>query len=178
MDLELRNPVFNRVGGINCEWNHPEHGWIPFSAHPDDTETRGIEIYDCLLAGDFGPVGDITSKTPDQQLAEIAERRWYQQNLPMLWNGYLIPMDGNSPAALQSTYSAALNGFRLDTDVWKCYDTDTGTIVSRVTTNAEIVELARLAYRQVQDCFTREGILIDAVRAGNYLDSMLNEGWP
>ena len=35
--MEYRNPKYNSNGTIDCEINHPEYGWIPFTAHLEDT---------------------------------------------------------------------------------------------------------------------------------------------
>lgn len=35
--MEYRNAKFVRDGWINCEINHPQYGWIPFTANPADT---------------------------------------------------------------------------------------------------------------------------------------------
>jgi len=35
--MEYRNPVYTEDGRIDCEINHPEYGWIPFTCDPDDT---------------------------------------------------------------------------------------------------------------------------------------------
>jgi len=37
-------------------WNHPELGMIPFTATPDDVVPYGVEIYNQLVAGDYGTV--------------------------------------------------------------------------------------------------------------------------
>lgn len=37
MTMNFRNPKFCRDGvRINCEIEHPEYGWIPFTCDPDD----------------------------------------------------------------------------------------------------------------------------------------------
>lgn len=176
---EARNPRYSaRANQIDLEYNHPDYGWIPFTACAADVDEHGQILYTAALAGQYGPVAGVLPKTAAQQLSEIAEQRWYQQQLPLLWQGHLIALDGESPAAMDQSLMAVERGFRQDTDGWKCYDLSTGAIVWRVTTNAEIVELSQLAYRYVQDCFTREGALIAQVKAGTYTDSMLTAGWP
>ena len=35
--MEFRNPAYNAYGTIDCEINHPQYGWIPFTADPNDT---------------------------------------------------------------------------------------------------------------------------------------------
>jgi hypothetical protein len=34
--MDYRNPVYNVFDTIDCEINHPEYGWIPFTCDPDD----------------------------------------------------------------------------------------------------------------------------------------------
>ena len=35
--MEYRSPVYTADGRIDCEINHPIHGWIPFTCDPNDT---------------------------------------------------------------------------------------------------------------------------------------------
>lgn len=48
--IELRNPVYTSTGLIDIEVNHPEYGWIPFTANPLDSMSYGKDIYDRALA--------------------------------------------------------------------------------------------------------------------------------
>lgn len=50
--MESRNHKQNAHGGIDCEINHPEFGWIPFSAMPGDAASE--EILTDYAAGKFG----------------------------------------------------------------------------------------------------------------------------
>jgi len=43
--METRNATYNAFGGIDCEVNHPQFGWIPFTASTDDVEHFGCELY-------------------------------------------------------------------------------------------------------------------------------------
>jgi hypothetical protein len=36
---------------IDCELDHPQYGWIPFTASPDDVEQYGREIFAALAQG-------------------------------------------------------------------------------------------------------------------------------
>lgn len=38
--MEWRNPQYNAAGAIECEINHPQLGWIPFTASAGDTGAR------------------------------------------------------------------------------------------------------------------------------------------
>ena len=43
--MKFRNAQYNADGTIDCEVNHPVHGWVPFTASPSDCEAHGREIY-------------------------------------------------------------------------------------------------------------------------------------
>lgn len=62
MDIEFRNPVSTADGNIDMEINHPEFGWIPFTASPNDTEQLGRDLY---AAASLGVVGTYTPMEPD-----------------------------------------------------------------------------------------------------------------
>lgn len=49
------------------EYNHPEYGWIPFTATPDDTEQHGREIYAAALAGEYGQVAPYVAPPPEPE---------------------------------------------------------------------------------------------------------------
>lgn len=48
--MKLRNPVFTADGRIDCEIEHPVHGWIPFTASADDPEALGRSVHEDALA--------------------------------------------------------------------------------------------------------------------------------
>lgn len=43
--MQYRKPVCNENDAIDCEIEHPEYGWIPFTASPEDCEEHGRELY-------------------------------------------------------------------------------------------------------------------------------------
>jgi hypothetical protein len=43
--MEFRNPTFTSQGTIDCEINHPTHGWIPFTASNEDPAEFGQEMF-------------------------------------------------------------------------------------------------------------------------------------
>jgi hypothetical protein len=49
-DIETRNEVRLENGNIDCEFNHPKYGWIPFTADPNDCEEHGRIIWAALDA--------------------------------------------------------------------------------------------------------------------------------
>lgn len=73
--METRNPQYNAAGTIDLEINHPEFGWIPFTATPDDVEEHGRQIFAEALAGNFGPIAPyvapvVPEPTLEQRIAE------------------------------------------------------------------------------------------------------------
>ena len=56
--MEIKTPERNADGSINIELNHPVHGWIPFTASPNDVEESGRLLYAEAIAGNFGPIAD------------------------------------------------------------------------------------------------------------------------
>ena len=53
--MKIRKATFNRFGTIDCEIEHPKHGWIPFTASPDDPEKLGKDIHAAAIAGTVKP---------------------------------------------------------------------------------------------------------------------------
>lgn len=46
--MAYRNPIFNAVGTVDCEFEHPVYGWIPTTASPNDLPTA--ELYKQIIA--------------------------------------------------------------------------------------------------------------------------------
>lgn len=74
--MNFRNAKYNEDGSVDVEMEHPEYGWIPFTASPDDVEAHGREIYQAAIAGDFGPVAEYIpppEPTYEEKLAAARE---------------------------------------------------------------------------------------------------------
>lgn len=54
--MNIKNPTYNNDGTINCEFEHPVYGWIPFTASPNDCEELGRTIFARITKGDFGAI--------------------------------------------------------------------------------------------------------------------------
>lgn len=63
---ECKNPRYAAPDNslIDLEWNHPEYGWILFTATPDDVEQHGRDIYAEAKAGKFGAVAPYVAPPP------------------------------------------------------------------------------------------------------------------
>lgn len=56
--ISAQHPRYNATGAVDLDVEHPDLGWIPFTASPTDPEPLGREIYARATAGEFGPVAD------------------------------------------------------------------------------------------------------------------------
>jgi hypothetical protein len=54
--MNIRNPKYNNQGSVDCEVEHPVHGWIPLTADANDPDTK--DIYDRVLAGEAGVIAE------------------------------------------------------------------------------------------------------------------------
>lgn len=59
--MNYRNPRWNAGGTIDCEIDHPELGWVPFTANPADPQRHGVELYEEIIAA-----GDIAEYSPPE----------------------------------------------------------------------------------------------------------------
>lgn len=59
--MEYRNAIHNHFGGVDMEINHPQYGWIPFTASPEDIEPLGKELYELTknTAQEAGPAPEV-----------------------------------------------------------------------------------------------------------------------
>jgi hypothetical protein len=74
--MEIRNPIFTSDSRIDCEIEHPQYGWIPFTADPNDVEQHGKEIYAIALAMEPAPYVEplvpVPTKEEQQALRQAA----------------------------------------------------------------------------------------------------------
>lgn len=66
MTINARNPIYSSENqdAIDVEYEHPEYGWVPFTARPDDVEELGQQIYEMAKRGDFGAVAPYSPPPP------------------------------------------------------------------------------------------------------------------
>ena len=81
--MYIQNLQYTALGAIDCEINHPVHGWIPFTASPDDSEEIGREAHAQIIAGAAGAVAPYVapSTSSEQKASEsrsyLASTDWY-----------------------------------------------------------------------------------------------------
>jgi len=78
---EARNASYiDADGSIDCEINHPEHGWIPYTLHEHDTDTTvDNEAVKAILGSDIAAYVPPTQEELDAEAA--AEVRAYRDHL-------------------------------------------------------------------------------------------------
>lgn len=54
--MNIKNIAYNNLGGIDLEFEHPVHGWIPFTATPGSSEDIAHELYNKIVSGEFGKI--------------------------------------------------------------------------------------------------------------------------
>lgn len=73
--MQVRNPKWANAEHtlIDLEIDHPEYGWIPFTADPNDVEEYGRQLYAEAVAGQFGPVAEYVPPPPPSAAANKYE---------------------------------------------------------------------------------------------------------
>jgi hypothetical protein len=105
--MQVRNPVFTADGRIDCEVEHPQFGWIPFTASADDVEQHGRDAYAAALA--LGPEAYVAPPPPEpeppmvpqsitfaQLLIGLVAEEWITQAEGTAW------LAGTPPAAVSA----------------------------------------------------------------------------
>lgn len=67
--MNYRHPQFNAFGVIDCEIEHPQYGWIPFTCDPDDT---GAQFDTAALFAEMKPHAAPYVPPTQQELEAIA----------------------------------------------------------------------------------------------------------
>ena len=57
--MKVRNLKRNPIGAIDLELEHPDFGWVPFTASPNDPEEHGRIIFKEAEEGKLGPIEGI-----------------------------------------------------------------------------------------------------------------------
>ena len=117
MDLtqaEVKNVKYNWLDTVDLELNHPEFGWIPFTASPEDSEEHGRAIYAKAVAGDYGPIApfvppaDIVGEEAFAMLRQKRDRLLETKVDPLVSNPLRWADLGQEKQALVAAYRQAL----------------------------------------------------------------------
>lgn len=53
--MQIRNPIYTADGRVDCEIEHPNYGWIPYTAFENLGDAREKSIYDAALKAKPAP---------------------------------------------------------------------------------------------------------------------------
>ena len=74
--MDYRNPIFTENGWIDCEIEHPQYGWIPFTCDPDEAhpqfDTRAL--FDAMK-GEAAPYVPPPAPSDDEIAAQVRAER-------------------------------------------------------------------------------------------------------
>lgn len=62
--MNIRNAKHDADGSIFVEYEHPQYGWIPFSARSDDVEQLGRELYALAASGEVADADPVVTPVP------------------------------------------------------------------------------------------------------------------
>lgn len=107
--MAIRNAGWNAFGTVDLEYRHPQFGWIPFTASPDDVEELGRALYAEALDGEIASYV-APPEPPPQVPVEISDRQFFQA---LAMQGIITQADalgavktGTLPAAMQAMIDA------------------------------------------------------------------------
>src|SRR5690554_927741 len=103
----IRNPIYNAAGTIDCELDHPVHGWIPFTADPDDPDEGGRVLYQLLDDGQFGEIAPYVEPEPVPLTVEQVQS--------LRRAAYVAESD---PLRAEADYDALINGTEPNYTAW------------------------------------------------------------
>jgi hypothetical protein len=107
--MEYRNPQWSANNFIDCEINHPQFGWIPFTADPNDNGTffDVAELYnemkeDPSILPYVPPLPEVPAQITRRQCAVMM----LSQNMITGQEAILMTQSGIPPANVQTYFDA------------------------------------------------------------------------
>lgn len=128
--INWRSPRYNARGAIDCEIEHPQFGWIPFTASEDDPEEHGRSIYQAIL--DSGEqIAPYEPPSPEEVLAReragmVVSRRQAKQQLVI--EGVYDKIQPAIDAIEDTTQRALVQIYFDDADTWERLNDDLITL--------------------------------------------------
>lgn len=120
--MNIKNSVYNSDGTIDCEIEHPEFGWIPFTASQNDPEQHGRDIF-AAVQNSAAPYVPPPPPSEEEVMAEQAAEIRAKRNGLLSTSDWTQMPDAPVDQAAWATYRQALrdipqqDGFPTDV-VW------------------------------------------------------------
>jgi hypothetical protein len=105
--MNFRNAQFTASGTIDCEIEHPEFGWVPFTADPSDVEPIGSEVFNAAK-GSAAPYVAPPEPTPAAIEALLAADARAIRNQLLTASDWTQVADAPVDRAAWATYRQAL----------------------------------------------------------------------
>jgi hypothetical protein len=160
--MQVKNMKYTASGMIEMEIYHPNYGWIPFSASPNDSELLGRELYAQAIAGTLGAIAPYIQSLADAQtkrLAAMEAAYTIALAAPIAYLGTTFQADPESLALLAQTLTA-LGGATPSGLGW--YDVNN---VKLAMTNAQLQGLGQTIFARGQPLFENKQAKKAAIRA-------------
>lgn len=169
------------VFALESKW--PTNSPVYYGTAPDDSSLEVVGVLGELTKAEFeadqsAEMAGRATIVRNRLLDQIPSERYSREVAGLIWSGVFIATDETSQAKLTSARASAKEGLRVDGSIWKCGDPQTGEILYRPTTNAEMIDIGSMVFTYIHSCYDREGVLMNAVKDGTYTDDMLTTGWP
>jgi hypothetical protein len=157
--LEARSPSYVQGGMIHLEINHPELGWLPFAASPDDVEEHGRDLYARAISGEFGDVKQYLKPLGEaitERIALIESIYKAFNEAPIQYTDHIYQADADSVTLMAQVSSALPNNAGIG---W--YDISN---VEVPLTNAQFAELRLAILMRGQPLFSRRQARKESIR--------------
>lgn len=161
--MEYRNAKYNSDGvTIDCEINHSVHGWIPFTASPNDTNGAGALLHNIIVAD-----GNVAAADPiDIPSVQVAAKNKIDIAAERARQRHITPGDGQSmtyriKAEEARAYKDA--GYPADMTEYPFVDAEAAATGETATATADAVIAQEDAWKAI-------GASIEGARLGGKKD--------
>jgi len=141
--MRYKNPRYTAQGDIDIELDHPEFGWIPFTASPNDVDNEGGRaLFREIVAKEPGHVAPYEGPP----LEEIILNEWRQSAVVSTFQAKAM--------LLQAGYWDDVAAFMADADPVTRLAWETAREFRRLSpTILEIAEILEITDEQLDDLF-------------------------
>lgn len=113
--MNIRNARHAAGGMIDCEYNHPKFGWVPFTANPNDVEQLGRDLYAAAVAA--GGIAPEPAKTAGQIAVEAAQAQAFTDAAAAKADNKLAALANLTPAQARAWIAANVTNLADAKDV-------------------------------------------------------------
>ncbi|QPC87145.1 DUF4376 domain-containing protein [Mesorhizobium sp. NBSH29] len=153
LPVEYRNATHSRDGMVDCEVNHPEYGWLPYSASAADETDFGKRVWDAIDPNDVLPAVPVVIDLHDY----TAKRRWEIETGGLSFAGATIATDAQSQTKVLGARVAADADPNFTTQ-WKA----AGGEFIQLNASA-IIAISNAVLNHISTCFSAEAEIMGQI---------------